>query len=71
MKKLISTLKRRIFQKTLCYLNQGYLSTVKKGELAIYNTNFILGQLLVAANQPNNIDEYHCKKNEVKLVTCI
>ena len=25
----------------------------------------------MAANQPNNIDEYHCEKNEVKFVTCI
>ena len=69
--KLISTLKRRIFQKSLCYMNQEYLSTVKNGELAIYNNNFILGHLIVAANHPNNIDEYHCEKEEVKLVTCI
>ena len=25
----------------------------------------------MAANHPNNIDEYHCEKEEVKLVTCI
>ena len=47
------------------WLNQAYLSTVKGGELAIYNHNFILGQLVVAANQPKNIDAYNCKKNEV------
>ena len=34
----------------------GYLLTVKNGELAICNNNFIISQLLVAANQPENID---------------
>ena len=52
-------------------MNQGYLSTVNNGELAIYNRNFILGQLIVAANQPKKVDEYQCNKDEVKLVTCI
>ena len=33
--------------------------------------NFILGQLLVAANQPDNIETYTCNPNEVKLCTCI
>ena len=47
------------------WLNQAYLSTVKGGELAIGNHNFILGQLVVAANQPKNIDTHNCKKNEV------
>ena len=27
--------------------------------------------MIVAANQPKNIDKYDCKKDEVKLVTCI
>lgn len=58
-------------ENTLCYVNRWYLSAVTNGELAIYNNNFILGQLIVAANQPNNIDEYYCKKDEIKLVTCI
>ena len=52
-------------------MNQGYLSTVKSGELAIYNHNFILDQLIVAANHLKNKDEYDCQKDEVKLVTCI
>ena len=52
-------------------MNQGYLSTVNNGELAIYNRNFILGQLIVAANQPKKVDEYQCNKDKVKLVTCI
>ena len=36
--------------------------------LAIYNHNFSLGQLVVVANQPDKIDEYVFKKNEVKLL---
>ena len=44
-------------ENAFCYVNQAYLSTVKGGELAIYNHNFILGQLVVTANQPENIDE--------------
>ena len=69
MKELISALKRKIFQKMLfCYVNQGYLSTVKNGELAIYNHNFIIGQLVVAANQPKNIGKYECKADEFKFI---
>ena len=29
-------------ENALCYVNQGYLSTVKNGGLAIYNNNFML-----------------------------
>ena len=61
--------KERFLENALCYVNQGCLSTVKNEALAIYNNNFIIGQLLVAANQPEKIDEYKCKKDEVKLVT--
>ena len=43
---------------------------MKGGELAIYNHNFILGQLVVAANQSENIDEYKCKRSEVKMIAC-
>ena len=39
--------------------------------MAIYNQSFIKGQLLVPANQPENIDEYVCKQNEVKLIKCL
>ena len=55
----------------MIYTNQAYLSTVTSGELAICCHNLILGQLLVAANQPEKIDEYVCKKNEVKLITSL
>ena len=63
--------KKNFPESTLCYINQAYLATVKGGELAIYNHNFILGQLVVAANQPENTDEYNYKKNEVRLIACL
>ena len=37
----------------------------------MYRHNFIIGQLIVTANQPTEIDQYFCKDNEVKLFTCI
>ena len=58
-------------ENVLCYINQAYLSTVKGGELAIYNYNFILGQLIIAANQPDKIDEYVSKKSVVKIIVSL
>ena len=57
-------------ENALCYVNQAYLSIVKGRELAIYNHNFILEQLVVAAKRLENIDEYNCEKNDVKLIVC-
>ena len=37
----------------------------------MYHHNFIIGQLIVATNQPAEIDQYVCKDNEVKLFTCM
>ena len=59
--------KVNIPENTLFYMNQGYISTVKNGDLAMYIHNFIIGQLLVAANQPEDISTYECKDNETKL----
>ena len=59
--------KEKVLENTLCYVNRTYYFIVKVGELAIYNRNFILGQLVIAANQPYKIDKYVCKKNQVKL----
>ena len=56
---------------TLYYVNQGFLSTVKNGEIAMYVQNFILGQLIIAANQPKDIKEHKCAENEVKLLSCV
>ena len=58
-------------ENTLFYVNQAFISTVKNGEIAMYIQNFILGQLILAANQPKNIDEYICEPNEVKLLSCV
>ena len=55
----------------LYYVNQSFLSTVKNDDIAMYNHNFILGQMLVVANQPADISSYVCKKNKVKLYCCI
>ena len=63
--------KKNFLENTLCYINQVDLSIVKGGELAIYNHIFIFEQLVVAANQLENIDECNCKKNEVKLTVCL
>ena len=55
----------------LFYANQAFLSTVKNGDLAIYVQNFIIGQLIFAANQPKDISSYSCQPNEVKLLSCV
>ena len=51
-------------------MNPGYLSTVKNGEVAINNQNFIIDQLVVTPNQPKNIDEYDYEKDKVKSIRC-
>ena len=37
----------------------------------MYNHNHILGQIVVAANQPKDIDQYMPPKNDVKLAVCL
>ena len=59
--------KKYIPENALFHINQSYTSTVKNGNLTMYHHNFIIGQLIVAANQPIEIDEYVCKDNEVIL----
>ena len=63
--------KVNIPENALLYINQGFLSTVKSGEIAMYLHNFVIGQLIVAANQPKDIANYTCLKNEVKLLSCV
>ena len=63
--------KKNIPENCLFYINQSYLLTVKNGDIAMYHESFILGQIMVAANQPAEIQNYSCKANEVKLHTCI
>ena len=63
--------KVNIPENCLFYANQGFLSTVKSGEIAMYLHNFVIGQLIIAANQPKDIVNYVCSKNEVKLLSCV
>ena len=63
--------KVNIPENCLFYTNQGFLSTVKSGEIAMYLHNFVIGQLIIAANQPKDIATYVCSKNEVKLLSCV
>ena len=63
--------KKNIPEHTLFYINQSFLSTVKNGDIAMYNDNFIIGQITAAANQPSDINAYESKENEVKLWCCI
>ena len=37
----------------------------------MYLHNFVIGQLIIAANQPKDIANYVCSKNEVKLLSCV
>ena len=69
--KLELNLEKNIQESCLFYINQSYISAVKNGDLAMYHHNFIIGQLIVAANQPAKIDQYVYKDNEVKLFTCM
>ena len=63
--------KVNIPENCLFYVNQSFLSMVKNGEIAMYNQNFILGQIIFAANQPKEILKYESQPNEVKLLSCI
>ena len=63
--------KVNIPENCLLYANQGFLSTVKSGEIAMYLHNFVIGQLIIAANQPKDIANYVCLNNEVKLLSCV
>ena len=65
------SLEKKIPENCLQYINQSYISTVKNGDLAMHHHNFIIGQLIVVANQPPKIDQYFFKDNEVELYTCM
>ena len=63
--------KVNIPENCLFYINQSFLSTMKNGDIAMHNQNFIIGQLIFAANQPKEIETYQCLPNEVKLLSCV
>ena len=46
-----------------------YLGGLSVVCLAAYLQNFILGQLVVAASSPENIDDYVYTRNEAKFIT--
>ena len=55
-------------ENTILYLNQAYL-TVKKNQKKIYYCDFfVLGQIVEAANPPEDISTYVLKANEVKII---
>ena len=54
-------------ENTLVYPNQGNITPVRR-DLAVYLDYVILEQLIPAMNSPENIDEYECLPNEVKMV---
>ena len=60
--------KIKIPENCLFYIHQSFLSTVKNGDIAMYNQNFIIGQMIFAANQPEETETYQCLPNEVKLL---
>ena len=63
--------KRNFLENTLCYINQGNISTVKEDELDIYTYLFLLRQLTVAANQPADIKTCESKKSETKPISSL
>ena len=52
--------KGNIPENCLMYVSQAFLSTLKNGELAMYNHNFVIGQIIPATNQPEDISTYEC-----------
>ena len=60
---------KKIPENALLHVNQLYISTVKNGDITMYCYNFIIGQLIVATNQPVDIENYACQQNDVKLHT--
>ena len=59
--------KANFSENTLVYANQGNV-TPGKGDLTIYLDYVILEQLIPARISPEDIEEYECLPNEVKLV---
>ena len=54
-------------ENTILYLNQAYL-TVKENKKIYYCDFFVLGQIVEAANPPEDISTYVLKENKVKMI---
>ena len=44
------------------------MMTTVKGELALYNQHFILGQIMQAQNPSSDLKNYSCNPIEIKLI---
>ena len=60
--------KADFLENTLVSVNQASYSKLKDGDKAIYTINIVLAQILPLAKNPENLNEYICKDNEVKLL---
>ena len=54
-------------ENTLFYVNQGYQS-YKDGRKCYYNDIYIVAQIMPLAHQPQDIEPYDCKDDEVKIL---
>ena len=54
-------------ENTLVFCNQGSILTLKVGDYAFYLDYAVLGQMIPARNSPDDIENYVCQENEVKL----
>lgn len=52
---------------TIFYINQAQ-STVQKGDKMLYANYFILGQVIPAANVPDEVDNYRCSAGKLKII---
>ena len=59
--------KANLPENTIFYVNQGYLS-YKDNKKINYTDIFIVGQIVPLLNQPEKLDEYELKENEVKIL---
>ena len=53
-------------ENSIIYLNQGYL-TIKDNKKIYYADYYILGQINVCINPPEDIQNYVCKEREVQM----
>ena len=63
----LSLEKANLPENTLFYVNQGHQS-YKDGKKCYYNDIYIIAQIMALSHQPNDIDSYDCKDNEVKVL---
>ena len=62
--------KANFLENTLVYAKQGNRRSVKD-DFAIYLDYVVLGQLIPTKNSPQNLEDYECLPDEVKLVALL